>query len=193
VNYLRLLYVPAPQTIYKNIRKLPPGHLLHLRNSQLDVKKYWRIEPSIAQAGIFQDDAAGRLRELLEEAVGIRLISEVPLGAFLSGGVDSSTVVALMSQMSNRSVMSHGVSFREKEYDESAFAREIADRFSCDHQEITVIPDVRQILKKLIWHMDEPFADSSIIPTYYICQAARQRVTVCLSGDGGDELFAGYN
>ena len=129
----------------------------------------------------------------MQEAVNIRLISEVPLGAFLSGGGDFSLVVALMSQTVGAGVMSHCVGFAEKEFDESVYADEIATEFKCDHSEITLQPDVRDVLPKLIWHMDEPFADSSMIPTYYICQAARKRVTVCLSGDGGDELFAGYN
>jgi asparagine synthase (glutamine-hydrolysing) len=194
INYLRLFYIPAPQTIYKNIYKLPPGHTLLFYKGRIVVEPYWDLKSSIEnQKELSLTDASAQLRQTLQEAVDIRLISEVPLGAFLSGGVDSSIVVALMSQTTGSGVMSHCVGFEDKYFNESMYSREMADRFGCNHSEITLQPDVRDILPKLIWHMDEPFADSSMIPTYYICQEARKRVTVCLSGDGGDELFAGYN
>ena len=170
VNYLRLFYVPAPQTIYKNIYKLPPGHTLFLENGHLSIEPYWDVFSFMQQQdSLSLQDASRQLRQTLQEAVDIRLISEVPLGAFLSGGVDSSLVVALMSQTVGAGVMSHCVGFAEKEFDESVYADEIATKFKCDHSEITLQPDVRDILPKLIWHMDEPFADSSMIPTYYIC------------------------
>jgi len=194
VNYLRLLYIPAPQTIYRNIYKLPPGHFLLLENGRLSTAPYWDLHHAIRQQRrLTLREASKQLRDTLQEAVDIRLISEVPLGAFLSGGVDSSIVVALMSQTTGGGVMSHTEGFTDKDYDESGHPRTIAQQFRCDHSEITMKPDVRHILPKLIWHMDEPFADASMIPTYFLCQAARKRVTVCLSGDGGDELFAGYN
>ncbi len=194
VNYLRLFYVPAPQTIYRNIFKLRPGHQLLLENGNMSVEPYWSLNEIIRHPGPMDlTDAANELRHLLEEAVDIRLISEVPLGAFLSGGVDSSLVVALMSRIMGGGVLSHTVGFADRDFDESIHARKIADSFQCNHSEITLQPDIQGILPKLVWHMDEPFGDSSMVPTYYICQAARKRVTVCLSGDGGDELFAGYN
>ena len=130
---------------------------------------------------------------MLSQTVDLHLMTEVPLGAFLSGGVDSSIVVSLMSRLSKQPVKTHCVGFQQREFDETPFADEIADRFHCDHRNITVSPGITDILPKLIWHMDEPFADASMVPSYYICREARKRVKVCLSGDGGDELFSGYN
>jgi len=194
VDYLRLFYVPAPETIFKNIWKLKPGHILLFEGGRLTTRSFWRLD-KIVQSGDSSDMARASmdLRSLLEESVNIRLISEVPLGAFLSGGVDSSVVVSLMSRLLPGKVQTNTVAFDERKFDESSYAREIADRFHCDHSEVGLRFDIKKILPRLVWHMDEPFADSSMIPTYYICQAARRRVTVCLSGDGGDELFAGYN
>lgn len=192
VDFLRLQYLPSPQTPFQSIRKLPAGHTLRIKGDKLNVQKYWDIDLEQSQS-LDMIEAADRLREKLQEAVGIRLVSEVPIGAFLSGGTDSSIVVALMQDAMKEPVKTHCVGFNESAYDERSHARYIADRFSTDHEESMVNLNIADDLEKIIWHMDEPFADASAIPTYYLCQETRKRVTVSLSGDGGDELFCGYN
>lgn len=189
--YLSFGYVPAPLTIYSNVLKLLPGHTLTLRDGKLDLKRYWNLEFS-PKLKISEDDAAAELLRLLEDAVKIRLYSDVPLGAFLSGGVDSSIVVALMSRLSARKVKTFSIGFQEQDYDELRYARNIATRYGTEHNEFIVKPDAIKILPLLIERYGEPYADSSCIPTYYVSRQTKQYVTVALNGDGGDELFGGY-
>ncbi len=185
-------YVPCPQCIIKGVSKLPPGHMLTCQDGQISVRRYWHLRFA---EGKPQPRAyyVRRLRELLTAAVERRLMSDVPLGAFLSGGMDSSVVVGTMSRLMSEPVKTFSIGFEQEGYDERPYARLIAQKFSTDHRERVVQPqDVVDVLPKLVWHLDEPFFDSSIVPTYYVSQLAREHVTVALSGDGGDELFAGY-
>lgn len=190
-DYFSLSYVPAPRTIYKGVRKLLPAHYLVASATGIREAPYWRLSfANLEDRG--EEEWSEIVRERLAEATRIRLMSEVPLGAFLSGGVDSSAVVAMMSREMNRSVTTCSIAFPEQEYDESKFARQMATQFGTEHHEDTVEPRALEIIDKLVWHYDEPFADSSAIPTYYVSKMARQHVTVALGGDGGDENFAGY-
>ncbi|HCD37486.1 MAG TPA: asparagine synthase (glutamine-hydrolyzing), partial [Candidatus Omnitrophica bacterium] len=183
--YLTFGYIPAPQTIYKNVFKLAPAHTLTLKNAEVSIKRYWDLDYS-AKIKISQEDAAGEVYRLLKEAVKLRLYSDVPLGAFLSGGIDSSAVVALMSELSPNRVKTFSIGFQEGDYNELHFARNIASRFNTQHQEFIVRPQAMEILPLLIERYGEPYADSSCIPTYYVAQQTRQQVTVALNGDGGD-------
>lgn len=190
-DYFSLLYVPAPKSIFKHIRKLKPGHYAVISDRGFREMEYWdltfaHVEERSEQEWIEQ------LLSVYREAVRIRLMSDVPLGAFLSGGVDSSSVVALMSELMGESVITSSIGFKDKEFDELDYARLIAKQFKTRHHEQVVEPDAAGILERLVWHYDEPFADSSAIPTYYVSKVAREHVTVALSGDGGDEFFAGY-
>ena len=190
-DYLHLMYVPAPNTIYRGIKKLLPGHLLTVKDGQVIEKRYWDINFSVNSA-LSEKEWCERIIAKLKESVDIRLISDVPLGAFLSGGVDSSAVVALMSNLLKEPVKTASIGFNEDKFNELPFARQISKQFNTDHYEKTVTPDALEILDKLVWHFDEPFGDSSAVPTYYVSKIAREKVTVALSGDGGDENFAGY-
>ncbi len=190
-RYLSLLYVPAPGTIFRDVRKLPAGHLLVASPQNVSVREYWDLQVPEGPRRRLEDHREEFLARLTE-AVQARLVSDVPLGAFLSGGLDSSSVVALMAGASDRPVITASVGFREAEYDERPAARLVARHFGCDARESEVTPDIRGLLPKLAWHFDEPFADSSAVPTYYVSGMARRHVTVALSGDGGDELLAGY-
>lgn len=190
-DYFSLGYVPAPKTIYKGIRKLLPAHYLVASAAGVREVPYWNLSFANIQHHS-EEEWSELIREQLREATKIRLMSEVPLGAFLSGGLDSSSVVAMMAQVMSRPVTTCSIGFAAREYDETAFARQIASQFSTDHHEDTVEPDALGAIDKLVWHYDEPFADSSAIPTYYVSKIARQYVTVALGGDGGDENFAGY-
>jgi asparagine synthase (glutamine-hydrolysing) len=191
-EYLTYQYVPHPNCILKGYRKLPPGHYATWQDGKLDVRPYW--QPDFTQEiKISERDAIPRLQELLESAVTMRMRSDVPLGAFLSGGVDSSLVVALMQKNSDQPIKTFSIGFPVKEYDETKYARQVAEHLKTDHHELVVNPDALDILPKLAWHYDEPFADSSAIPTWYVSEMTRKHVTVSLSGDGGDELFAGYS
>ncbi|MBI1745196.1 MAG: asparagine synthase (glutamine-hydrolyzing) [Acidobacteria bacterium] len=190
-DYVSLGYIPSPKTIFQDIRKLPAGHYLVINPEQVAQREYWDVhfgEVSADSPAVLTQ----RLTELLQESVSIRLMSEVPLGAFLSGGVDSSAVVALMSDLLSEPVITNSIGFPESSYDETCHARAVADRFHTNHHEYTVKPQALEILDTLSWHYDEPFADSSAIPTYYVSKVARENVTVALTGDGGDENFAGY-
>jgi asparagine synthase (glutamine-hydrolysing) len=190
-DYLSLLYVPAPKSIFRAIRKLPQAHYAVVTEREVRVVPYWTIEFSPVR----REKAETLMEEIvadLREAVKIRLMSEVPLGAFLSGGVDSSAVVGLMAGLSSTPVKTSSISFREGKYDEAEYARLVAGKFGTEHHEYSVTPEAVAVVEKLAWHYDEPFADSSSVPTYYVSRTAREHVTVALSGDGGDENFAGY-
>jgi asparagine synthase (glutamine-hydrolysing) len=190
--YLTLLYVPCPATIYRSIRKLPPGHVLVAERGVLRVDKYWDLEFTGTGDPRREREYLEELDALLTESVRMRLISEVPLGAFLSGGIDSATVVAYMASVSDAPVRASSVGFADRAFNELDKARRVADHLGCDLSTELVTPRVEELLPRLAWHCDEPFGDSSAVPTYYVSAAARQRVTVALSGDGGDELWAGY-
>lgn len=200
--YLALGYVPEPLSIFEDIKKLPPAHTLIFDGEKASVKEFWDFDYSArdtndettSQFSDFssEDKIIKELTRLLEEAVSVRLISEVPLGAFLSGGVDSSTVVGLMSRVMREPVKTFSIGFNEDSYNELKFARVAAKHFNTEHHEFVVTPEICSIIEKLVYHFDEPFADSSAIPTFMVSKLARQHVTVALSGDGGDELFAGY-
>ncbi len=190
--YLTFGYVPEEFCIFKNVRKLAPGHFLTFKNGEIETRKYWDFEYKKTENIKSEDEYVELLREKIKDAVNVRLISEVPLGAFLSGGVDSSTVVAMMSQLSNAPVKTFSIGFNEDSFDELKFARVAAKHFNTEHHEFVVTPDLVEVIDDLIWHFDEPFADSSALPTFMVSKMARDFVTVVLSGDGGDELFAGY-
>lgn len=185
-------YIPDPYTAFRSIRKLPPGHSLLFSDGSLRIQKYWDA-PEFACLNLSEEDCLFQLEQTLSEAVRIRLISEVPLGALLSGGVDSSVIVAMMAKVSSTRVKTFSIGFTEEDFNEAGRARSVAARFGTEHHELIVDPNIWGTLEKLSHIMDEPFADSSIIPTFHVARMARQHVTVVLSGDGGDELFAGYD
>jgi asparagine synthase (glutamine-hydrolysing) len=191
-SYFSLGYVPDPLSIFTDIKKLPPGHFLTFSNGRLEVRQYWDFTFETNGRRRREEDYLEELRELLDEAVRIRLVSDVPLGAFLSGGVDSSTVVALMARHMGQPVKTFSIGFLEDSYSELKYARLTAKKFGTDHYEFFVTPEICNVVDELAWHFDEPFADSSAIPTYMVSKLAREHVKVVLSGDGGDELFAGY-
>lgn len=192
--YLTFGYVPDPFCILRGIQKLPPGHFLTFRDGRVSLTQYWdfRFSTEKDTGDRRAEDYLDELREILNEAVRIRLISDVPLGAFLSGGIDSSAVVGLMARNSDRPVKTFSIGFNEDSYDELKYARIAAAHFGTEHHEFVVTPDICHLVDELAWHFDEPFADPSALPTYMVSKLARAHVTVALSGDGGDELFAGY-
>jgi asparagine synthase (glutamine-hydrolysing) len=191
-HYLSFMCVPAPMTAYRSIRKLEPGHSLTLtRDGQLKTERYWQPDFT-RKIEITEEEAGARALELLREAVRVRLMSEVPLGAFLSGGVDSSAVVTLMAEESGTPVKTFSIGFDEQDFSELHHARRVAERVGADHHEFVVRPDALEVLPTLVEHYGEPYADSSAIPTYYVSRETRRHVTVALNGDGGDECFAGY-
>jgi asparagine synthase (glutamine-hydrolysing) len=194
-DFLTFGYVPDPASAFKGIYKLLPGHTLSFKDGRLKTRCYWdfeyhqkgRSEPPRPESYYTE-----RIRELLAESVRLRLISDVPLGAFLSGGIDSSTVVAMMAREMDRPVKTFSIGFTESSFDELQYARMTAKHFNTEHHEFIVTPDVCKLVEEIIWHHDEPFADVSSIPTYIVSKMAREHVTVILSGDGGDEVFGGY-
>lgn len=194
-SYLSWGYIPAPLTGFEGIYKLPPAHFLVADVSHdgvtMRTERYWSLE-YLPKASLSEGEAAESLRGLLSEAVRLRLISDVPLGAFLSGGIDSSIVVGLMAHLSPDPVKTFSIGFEEQDYSELAHARRIAELWSTDHHEFIVQPDALEVLPLLVRHYGEPYADSSAIPTYYVSKLTREHVTVALNGDGGDESFAGY-
>lgn len=191
-DYFSLGYIPAPKTIYRGVRKVLPGHFVVVKfDGSRQERAYWDLSFRNVETRT-EADWCERLRHQLCDATKVRLLSDVPLGAFLSGGVDSSSVVAMMARLMNQPVTTCSIGFAEKEYDESGYAKRIADKFGTNHYEEVICPDALQVIDKLAWHYDEPFADSSAIPTYYVSGIARKQVTVALGGDGGDENFAGY-
>ncbi len=192
-NYLTYQYVPSPQTAFEGVFKLPPGHYLTCSiDGDLEVHRYWNPSPAQKTKASEQEIQEEILR-LLRESVKLRMISDVPLGAFLSGGIDSSTIVALMAQESSQPIKTFSIGFEEDHYNELPYARLLAQQYNTDHHEFILKPDVAEVLPLLVKHYNEPFADSSALPTYYVSKMTRQHVTVALSGDGGDENFAGYN
>jgi asparagine synthase (glutamine-hydrolysing) len=193
LNYFCFGYVPDPASAFQPIRKLPPGHLLEFCQGSIRVERYWDLTRFGLYSPASEEECLEELEALLSDSVKMRLISDVPLGAFLSGGVDSSLVVAMMARHSSRPVKTFSIGFTSPDFDESGYARLLAQRFETEHCELTLEPDFEELLPQLLASMDEPFADSSLLPTYYVAQLARRHVTVALSGDGGDELFAGYD
>jgi asparagine synthase (glutamine-hydrolysing) len=190
--YLTFGYVPEEFCIFKNVQKLAPAHFLIFKNGKIETCKYWDFDYAPPENIKTEAEYIEILREKIKDAVDVRLISEVPLGAFLSGGVDSSTIVAMMSQISNVPVKTFSIGFNEDSFNELKYARVAAKHFNTEHHEFVVTPDLVEIIDELVWHFDEPFADSSALPTFMVAKMAREFVTVVLSGDGGDELFAGY-
>jgi asparagine synthase (glutamine-hydrolysing) len=190
--YLTFGYIPGPATIYEHIQKLPAAHVLVAENGRIRTHEYWDLIYTGDGDPAREDEYLQRLDVLLRESVKLRLISDVPLGAFLSGGIDSTAVVAYMMETSDAPVLTASVGFDQTRFDELEHARTVATHLGCERFERIADPHVVDLLPRLAWHFDEPFADSSAVPTYYVSQAARERVTVALSGDGGDELWAGY-
>ncbi|AMV22027.1 Asparagine synthetase 1 [Planctomyces sp. SH-PL14] len=203
--FLTYQYVPHPRTILKGYSKLPPGHLALYERGTLSVRRYWfppysdappeqpLADPELANAACWSDDDwRNRLRSTLTEAVRLRMRSDVPIGAFLSGGVDSTIISGLMQSLSDRPIHTFSIGFPVKQFDEREYARTAAKHLGTNHHEYLVEPKALEMLPKLVWHYDEPFGDSSAIPTMYLSEVTRREVTVALSGDGGDELFAGY-
>lgn len=202
VSYLRYLYVPAPASIFRHVVKLSPGHILTIRHPSASLpssEPFWSAETAAReghanQFGGGDEDAVGELEALLGEAVRLRMQADVPLGALLSGGIDSSTVVALMQASADRPIKTFTIGFDQHEFDEAAHARAVAKHLGTDHTELRLSgEDALAVVPRLAEMFDEPLADPSQIPTYLVCELARREVTVALSGDGGDELFAGYN
>jgi asparagine synthase (glutamine-hydrolysing) len=191
-HYLALQYIPTPLTAFQGIRKLPAAHWLELHDGHLEVGRYWQLCYT-PKHSIGMRDAIAELQWHLAEAVRLRLVSDVPLGAFLSGGVDSSAVVAHMARALDSPVRTFSVGFAEATFDERPFARMVAERYRTVHTELVVEAPVVDILPRLVWHYDEPFGDASAVPSYAIAALTRQHVTVVLNGDGGDENFAGYD
>jgi asparagine synthase (glutamine-hydrolysing) len=190
-SYMSYLCVPAPQTAFKSIRKLEPGHWLKWKNGAVETKRYWLPDFS-KKIKITEQEAIDETTRILRESTKLRMISEVPLGAFLSGGVDSSTVVALMAQESSTPVKTFSIGFEEQDFSELKYARKVAEHVGAEYHEFIVRPNALEVLPTLVEHYGEPYADSSAIPTYYVSKETRKHVTVALNGDGGDESFAGY-
>ena len=193
LQYFYFGYIPDPRTAFKPIQKLPPGHLLEYVNGKISVRKYWDLPAYGTHPAMSEEECLEELERRLEEAVRIRLISDVPLGALLSGGVDSSIVVALMARVSSSPVKTFTIGFQAEAFNEAEHARLVAEKYGTDHHELILEPNLEETLTFLTSMLEEPFGDSSMLPTYYVSRMARQNVTVALSGDGGDELFAGYD
>ena len=198
-HYLSLQYVPAPETAFAGIYRVPAAHYLVVSPDpdgkwrELETVRYWRLpEPRAATQRVRPEELRRELVNKLEDSVRLRMIADVPLGAFLSGGIDSSSVVAMMARNASGPVKTFSIGFTSKQYDETRYARMVAGRYATDHEELIVEPDAVAVLPKLVWHYGEPFADPSAVPTYYVSEMARRKVTVALNGDGGDEAFFGY-
>ncbi len=191
-DFFAYQYVPDPKSIYKHIHKLPPGHWLVTDGKELTLRQYWDVSFANSNSASLPELKAG-LYDLIDDAVRMRMVSDVPLGAFLSGGVDSSAVVGLMADHTDRPVTTCSIGFDSKRFDEVIWAKKVAELFQTDHHEFTVRENVAGSLTDIARFFDEPFADPSFVPTYFVSQLARQKVTVALAGDGGDENFAGYS
>ncbi len=190
--YLTYQAVPSPSTIFKDIKKLPPSSYLLWKDGKVKIERYWDVDFSKKIKLKSEEEYAELLWEKLEEATKLRMVSDVPLGAFLSGGIDSSAVVGVMSKISSSPVKTFSIGFDEKSYSETKYAKIVAEHFGTDHHQFIVKPDIINIMPKLIWHYNEPFADSSMVATYYVAEQTKKYVTVALNGDGGDESLAGY-
>lgn len=190
--YLTFGYVPEEFCIFKNVHKLAPGNYLIFKDGVIETKQYWDFRYEKTAELKSEAEYVERLRELITESVKVRLISEVPLGAFLSGGVDSSAIVGTMAKLSAKPVKTFSIGFNEDSFNELKYARLVAEHFQTEHHEFVVTPDLMETVDELVWHFDEPFSDPSSLPTFMVSKMAREYVTVVLSGDGGDELFAGY-
>lgn len=190
-NFLTFEYIPSPRSIFKGIRKLEPGQWLTWQDNKIKKEVYWHLSPQPQPWK--ESEAIEKLWELMKDSVNLRLVSDVPLGAFLSGGIDSSITVSLMAELMNKPVKTFSIGFRESSYNELHYARSVAEKYHTEHHEFTVEADVLDLTEKLIRQFDEPFGDFSIFPTYLVSKMARDFVKVTLSGDGGDELFGGYD
>ena len=190
--FLRYGYVPAPLSAFSGVAKLPPGQLLRWQDGQISVRPYWELPPPRPRR-LSEQQAAAELEELFADSVRRRLLSDVPLGAFLSGGLDSGSVVAMMARLSDRPVRTFSIGFGDDRYNELPGARLVAQRYGTEHHEFVVEPRAADVLPLLVRHYGEPYADSSALPTYYLAKLTREHVTVALNGDGGDELLAGYD
>jgi asparagine synthase (glutamine-hydrolysing) len=191
-QYFYFGYIPDPATAFLPIKKLLPGHVLEFEEGKIRTRKYWDLPEYGTHQPRDEEECLQELERRLAEAVRIRLISDVPLGALLSGGIDSSTIVALMARASSRPVKTFSIGFRQADFNEASYARLVAEKFGTEHHELILEPNVVETVESLALSLEEPFGDSSILPTYYVSRLARQHVTVALSGDGGDEAFAGY-
>jgi len=193
LQYFYFGYIPDPHTAFRRIHKLPPGHLMEYVGGKTSIREFWDVPQYGTHAAISEEECLDELERRLAEAVRIRLISDVPLGALLSGGVDSSIIVALMARASSQPVKTFSIGFEAEKFNEAEYARLVAERFETDHHELILDPNLEETLAFLSGMLEEPFGDSTMLPTYYVSRMARQHVTVALSGDGGDELFAGYD
>ncbi len=190
-DYLAYGYTPTPESMFKGIMKLPPAHFMLYENGNISIERYWELDFS-KKISLSGPEYCQKIMALLEDATRIRLISDVPLGAFLSGGIDSSAVVYMMSKIATRPVKTFSIGFEEENYSELKYARIIAGLFKTVHHEYIVRPNAIELLPKLVWHYNEPYADSSALPSFYVANMTRQLVKVALNGDGGDECFGGY-
>ena len=192
--FLTFLYIPSPLAVFKGIEKLPPGHRLVFKKGRVSVERYWDLEFPQRSGALTEEEYCASVRGAMRESVQSHLVSDVPLGVFLSGGLDSSAIVAFMADQAGGRTKTFSIGYGEESgsYDELEYARRIAGHFGTDHHEFILKPNIVDVLPKLVWHLDEPFADSSLIPTYLVSQSAREHVTVALTGIGGDELFGGY-
>jgi asparagine synthase (glutamine-hydrolysing) len=193
LQYMYFGYVPDPATAFEAICKLPAGHLLEFENGKVRVRQYWDLPEYGTHDPASEEEVLEELEQRLAEAVRIRMIADVPLGVMLSGGTDSSTIVALMARASSRPVKTFSIGFRHEDFNEAPYARLVAQRFSTDHHELIVEPDLVDTVTQLTEHLEEPFGDSSLLPMYFVSCLARKHVKVALTGDGGDEAFAGYD
>jgi len=191
-HYLTYQYVPSPWSAFQGVQKLQPGHVLIVEQETVRTEQYWKLSYQQTYRGS-DEDATHEISQKLLEATKCRLISDVPLGAFLSGGMDSSMIVGLMAQLASAPIKTFSIGFEQEKYNELPFARRVAEKFGTDHQEFVVNPEPAKIFPLLTWHYNEPFADSSAIPSMYLAEMTRQHVTVALNGDGGDENLAGYD
>jgi asparagine synthase (glutamine-hydrolysing) len=193
LQYFYFGYIPEPATAFSAIHKLPPGHFLEFEDAEIRLRQYWDLPEYGTYSPASEEQCLEELEAKLAEAVRIRLMADVPLGALLSGGTDSSTIVALMARASSRPVKTFTIGFRQADFNEAPYARMVSEEFGTQHHELILEPKVTETVDTLAGSLEEPFGDSSMLPTYYVCCLARKYVTVVLSGDGGDEAFAGYD
>jgi asparagine synthase (glutamine-hydrolysing) len=191
-EYLTFKYIPTPKTGFKNIFKLPPAHYMIIKeNGEKVLKKYWDLDYS-EKLDLHETEWQEKITKKLKEAINLRLVSDVPLGAHLSGGIDSSLIVALMSEMGTKKIETFSIGFKERSYNELPYAKLVAEKYKTNHHEFIVKPQALEILPKIIYHYEEPYADPSAIPSWYLSQITKKHISVVLNGDGGDENFAGY-